>query len=233
VNQSSPITIRDRLGAQLPFKLLLVLLLYPAVYGPYQFLQRHHFFPPTELLPGLVDSRIPFDDRFTWIYLSIYLLMPIGPVLMNTRRQLFPYAAGIILITVLADVVFLFHPTLCPRPNSIEAGPLYRLLIKIDNPFHGFPSLHAAFAIYSGFCAAKLLRMFDRSVYLIAIVWIWVTLILYSTLATKQHTFVDIAAGSALGMTAYFTVFYARLTSNQKPLPASVESEPQTIRPIA
>lgn len=228
MNLSRSKTITDRLRAQLPFKLLLVLLLYPIVYGPYQFLQVHHYFPPTELLPGTIDCRIPFDDRFTWIYLSIYLLMPIGPVILHTRGQLYRYAAGILLISVLADVVFLFHPTFFPRPDSIASGRLYQLLITIDNPFHGFPSLHAAFALYSGLCAAKMLRVFDRSFYLIAIIWIWVTLILYSTLATKQHTFFDIAAGSTLGMAAYFTVFYARFGLNQKTLPSFIESKTQT-----
>jgi len=233
VNLSRYESIIVRLRTQLPFKLILTLLLYPVVYGPYQFLQVHHFFPATELLPGMFDRWIPFDARFTWIYLSIYLLMPIGPVLMKSRGQLYRYAAGILLISVLADAVFIFRPTFCPRPNSIGTGRFYQLLIAIDNPFHGLPSLHAAFALYAGLCATKMLRMFDRRIYLIAITWIWVTLILYSTLATKQHTFLDIAVGSTLGIAIYFAAFYARFSLNQKPLPPFVESKPQIIEPIA
>lgn len=228
------ISISDKLRSQLPFKLLLILLLYPTVYGPYFFLQLHHFFTPTELQPSLIDQWIPFNDRLVWIYLSICLLMPIGPGLMNTREQLFRYAAGIVVISLLADTVFVFHPTFCLRPTSIGTGRLYQTLVAIDNPFHGFPSLHAAFAFYSSLCAWRMLREFSWGFYLNAAIWTWATLILYSTLATKQHTFADIAAGSALGTMVYFIVFSARVTLKEKAPPSLVEPKPsQTIQPVA
>lgn len=216
----------NRLSHQLPLKLLLVLVLYPAVYGPYHFLQLHHFFTPVELRPSLVDLAIPFDQRFVWIYLSVYLMMPIGPVLMNTREQLFRYAGGILLISLLADTVFIFYPTTCPRPTPIGNSRLYQLLVTIDNPFHGFPSLHAAFAVYSALCAWRMLRQFSWRSSADAAVWIWAILILYSTLATKQHMLVDIAVGSALGTTIYFMVFHAVLIPKEKTSPSPLNPKP-------
>jgi hypothetical protein len=228
------ISISDRLRSQLPFKFLLMLLLYPAVYGPYHLLQLHHFFTPTELRPYLIDQWIPFNDRFVWIYLSIYLLMPIGPVLMNTREQLFRYAAGVFLISLLADTVFVFHPTICSRPNPIGTGRLYQFLVGIDNPFHGFPSLHAAFALYSGLCARRMLRGFSWGFYMNAALWTWATLILYSTLATKQHMSADIVVGSVLGTMVYFSVFSTPFILKEKAPSSLVEPRPpQTIQPIA
>lgn len=226
--------INDRMRAELPFKLLLTLLAYPAVFVPYHFLQLHQFFAATELRPGAVDKWVPFDDGFVWIYLSVYLLMPVGPVLMASRQQLFRYAAGVLLISLVADVVFVFHPTICPRHNLFGTGRLYRLLVAIDNPFHGFPSLHAAFALYSGLCASRMLREFGWSFSVNAAVWFWVALILYSTLATKQHMFTDIAAGGVLGTAVYFVVFHTRIVFKEQAAPALVERKPpQTIQPIA
>ncbi|HEX3716962.1 MAG TPA: phosphatase PAP2 family protein [Verrucomicrobiae bacterium] len=233
MNLARPTSISNRLRAKLPFKLLLTLLLYPAVYGPYHFLQLHHFFTPTELRPGLVDQWIPFDDRFVWIYLSVYLLMPIGPILMTTREQLRRYAAGILLISLVADTVFVLHPTICPRPNPVGSGRLYQLLVAIDNPFHGFPSLHAAFAIYSALCAERVLRVLGWRSCMSAAAWTWATLILYSTLATKQHTLADIVFGGVLGTLVYFAVFRAPFVLKEKTSPWLIEPKPsQTIQPI-
>jgi membrane-associated phospholipid phosphatase len=227
-------SLKDRLRSQLPLKFLLTLVLYPVVYGPYLFLQYHHFFPPTELHPTPFDQWIPFDDRLVWIYLSACLLMPIGPVLMITRDQLYRYAAGIVVISVVADVVFVFHPTICPRPNSTATEGLYQCLVAVDQPFHGFPSLHAAFAIYSAFCAWRIFREFDQRHYANVAVGAWAALILYSTLATKQHMLLDIVGGSVLGTSVYFVSFRTLCLLKTKSPPALVEPKPpQSIQPIA
>ena len=142
-----------------------------------------------------------------WVYLSIYLLMPLGPVLMPHWRQLLRYAAGIMLISLLADMIFVFWPTIYPRPGAAETTLAYRLLVRVDNPFHAFPSFHAAFAVYSAFCAGLVRREMRLLAAWEAGVWLWTALILFATLATKQHMFADIVAGSALGGAAFVCVF--------------------------
>jgi membrane-associated phospholipid phosphatase len=197
----------NRLRSELGLKLILILILYPCVYLPYLFLQRRHFFPATTLKFTSLDGLIPFSDRAVWLYLSVYWLMPAGPFLMTGRKQLWRYAAGILLISLLADLVFLFWPTICPRPEVGATNVAYHFLIVMDNPFHAFPSLHAAFAIYAGACATLVFREFTRSRFLSIAVWLWVGLILYATLATKQHGLIDIIAGGALGWGIYMAVF--------------------------
>jgi len=81
------------------------------------------------------------------------------------------------------------------------------MLIGIDNPFHAFPSLHAAFAIFSALCADRVLREMRSNGLWRSCIWIWAGLILFATLATKQHMMADIVAGSILAFGVYLCVF--------------------------
>ena len=203
-------SLAGRLQAELALKLVLLAGLNLWVYGPYLFLQRHHFFPTTNMSPGVFDRWIPFSDHAVWLYFSIYLLMPVGPFLMNDRKQILRYAVGIALISLLANFTFLFWPTICKRPDVEETNAAYQTLTTLDNSFHALPSLHAAFAIYSAQCGSLVLRgLGSRRFWRIGL-WLWAILILWATLATKQHVVVDIIAGSALGLGIYRCVFSQR-----------------------
>jgi len=200
-------SVASRLKSELALKFALLVILNVLVYGPYIYLQQHHFFPAITMRESFVDRLIPFQPQTVWLYLSIYLLMPIGPFLMLRRREILQYAIGIVLIGVTADVVFMFWPTICPRPSVAGDNSTYQTLIAIDNSFHAFPSLHAAFAVYSALCGGSVLRETgSRSIWRISL-WLWVFLILYATLATKQHVITDIIAGSALGFGIYSCAF--------------------------
>jgi membrane-associated phospholipid phosphatase len=204
-------TLTGRLKSGLPLKLILLVALNPLVYVPYLFLQRHPFFPPTGMSASFLDRLVPFSDLAVWPYLSIYLLMPVGPFLMGRRNQILRYAAGIVLISFFADIIFLLRPTLSPRPVVAGTSAAYQMLTAIDNSFHAFPSLHAAFAVYSALCAGLVLRELGSRRILRFGIWIWALMILYATLATKQHVLVDIIAGSGLGLAAHAAVFEQRI----------------------
>lgn len=220
---NSPFSILSRLRACLGLKLVLLVVLNLWVYVPYHFLQRYQFYPGTEIPASILDSLIPFSDHMVWLYLSIYLLMPIGPFLMTGRPQLIRYAVGIALISLLADLVFFFWPTTCPRPVVEAVNPAYRLLVLIDNPFHAFPSLHAAFAVYSALCLELLWRELRGGWFWRGGVWAWTFLILMATLATSQHMIVDLVAGSVLAIGVFYCVVKPRTARvNRKPLPTAV-----------
>jgi hypothetical protein len=198
-----PATLIDRLKSELRLKLLLLVALNVIVWTPYITLQRIHFFQPTVMPLTFADRAIPFMPRAVWIYFSIYALMPIGPFLMNNREQLFRYSKGVVGITAFAAVIFLFWPTICLRPPAPGADPLYRALVSIDQPFHAFPSLHAAFAVYSCLCVIHVGRAVGWSDRFEVGFVAWTALILLATLATRQHVLADIVGGGALGFAAY------------------------------
>jgi membrane-associated phospholipid phosphatase len=213
VNASRAITLQvlaGRLRSELKLKLVIMFVLNLLVYVPYYLLQRHPVFRPTVMRLSFCDRLIPFVDKAVWIYLSIYLLMPIGPYLMTRRQEIRRYAVGVVLIGAIADLIFFFWPTLCPRPATGGATAAYRLLTVIDNPSHAFPSLHAAFAVYSALCAGQVLRELSAHAIWRGAIWFWAFCILVATLLTRQHVIADLAAGAALGFGVHFCVFHRR-----------------------
>jgi len=209
MNKAEPgegVSIPGRLRARLGLKLFLLVFLNLWVYAPYLYLQKHQFFHVTVMPESGLDSLIPFSSGAAWLYLSIYLLMPVGPFLMKERGEILRYAAGIILTGLCANIIFIFWPTACLRPGALETNVAYQFLVTVDNSYHAFPSLHAAFAVYSALCGARMMRELGRPA-VQAGLWLWAGLILYATLATKQHVTADIIAGAALGFAVYACVF--------------------------
>ena len=216
----------ERLRAEFPLKLALLVILNPLVYGPYIWLQHHAYFQTTIVPFSAVDRLIPFSSGMVWLYLSIDLLMPIGPFLMNRRADLLRYSSGVLLISLVADIVFIFWPTACPRPAGAETTGLYGLLVAVDGPSHALPSLHAAFAVYSAACGARVFYELGLHPAWRLALWVWVMLILYATLATKQHMLVDIIAGSALGLGGVWSAWRPRLTFSKARPHSTVLSVP-------
>jgi membrane-associated phospholipid phosphatase len=151
--------------------------------------------------------------------------------LMGKRSQILRYASGIVLISLLADIIFFFSPTSCPRPAAQGTSVAYQTLTAIDNPFNAFPSLHAAFAIYSALCGRLVLREIgSRCIWRVGL-WLWALLILYATLAAKQHVTADIIAGSVLGLGIYAAVFkkWVFIFKHKSPQPVSINAtRPET-----
>lgn len=216
--------VSQRLASELRLKLLLTLLLNLWFYLPYSFLQRFPLFAPTQIPSTPIDLWLPFSDRAVWVYLSLFLLMPIGPLLMCRRAQLIRYGWGIFLIATVSYLVFIVWPTWCPRPNPADTIIAYRLLTALDTPLHAFPSLHAAFAVFSALCATLVLGELRVRFWWRIGVAAWTLLILLATLLTKQHRLADILGGSALGFSVYCSLF-SNWIHNLK-----MKLSPQTVR---
>ena len=158
-------------------------------------LQRVVVFVPHQFVPSRVDDAISFDPRWTLVYQSIYLLLPL-PLLLSiedVRR----YARGFLMMTILSFAIFLVFPVEGPRPDVMVHNRAYDLLITYDRNLNAFPSLHAALAVYT--------LIFLRRLRFFAVLAIGVALMLYATIATKQHYAIDIVAGIVVGIGASYT----------------------------
>jgi len=199
------IKIRTRLGQ----KLLIALFLNGGVYASYFFLQRHPLFPVITLGPGPLDDFIPFHDQWTWFYQSIYLFIPIAPLLMVHEGELRRYTIAVAAITLLASAIFLLCPTAVVRPDASTVGAAYRWLITVDTPLNAFPSLHAAFTVFSALAARRVLHDLQGPGFWQVAIWLWASAIVYSTLATKQHVMIDVVAGAAMGWSIHSLTFHS------------------------
>lgn len=191
------ISIADPRRCRWPTKLWLGSALGIVLYGGYFYLNHHPSRAPVRFSPTAIDTWVGFSPGWTAMYLSLYLMLPVG-WLVNTREELTRYSAGIAGVMATGFVCFLLWPVAGPRPVDGPTDGLYGLLVRWDHPANSFPSLHVALAIYSVCIGIELTAGPTRRVTGAALS-IWAILIAYATLATKQHYWVDLPPGALLG----------------------------------
>jgi len=226
VNQalSALSSLKTRLRAHLGLKLALALGLNLFAFAPYFWLQHNLFFPVTVITESAFDSWLGFAPNAVWIYLSLFLLMPIAPMQMQNRQQLDRYALGVVAMSLSADLIFLFWPTAIVRPPAGAANVLYSVLITWDRPLNAFPSLHAAMAVFSACCCEQIFSRVGRSGLGRLLIWTWALAIIGAMLLTKQHVALDALGGILLGLTSYYWAF-----RNLQPVRKEFSFETETV----
>ncbi len=215
----SPALVR-RVRTLLAPKLWMALGLNLLVCIPYFGLQHVVLRPVTWIPASALDRAIPFSEASVWLYQSLYLFMPVAPMLMDRAGQLRRYALGMIAMSLGANVVFLAFPTAIVRPDPAGAGAVYRTLVHYDAPLNAWPSLHAAFAIFSALCCTAVAREMRLARGWPAAAWLWTLAILYATLATKQHVALDLAGGALLARLASPLAFWPTRVLLPNPSPS-------------
>jgi membrane-associated phospholipid phosphatase len=186
--------------------------------GGYLLIQRHLCRMPISFTPLAIDRWVPFSLAWLDIYQSIYLMVPVA-LLARTRDQLRAFAIGLLGFALVSFAIFILLPVRGPRLADCPTTGMYGMLIQIDLPLNTFPSLHMAAAAYFSCVAIRLTGGRLRQICTVVIP-IWVIIIAYSTLATKQHYAVDVPSGVAIGLAAYWVAW--RKVRRNPPDPTSV-----------
>lgn len=152
------LALSERLKTHLGRKLAMALGLNAFALLPYYRLQHYPVFPVTVMPLTVLDEWIPFNDRAVWLYLSLFLMIPIVPMQMTGRDQLRRYTIGIVAMSLLADVVFLLWPTTVTRPQIETTNIAYQYLTRLVSSNNACPSLHAAAAVFSALCYEQIAR---------------------------------------------------------------------------
>jgi membrane-associated phospholipid phosphatase len=148
-----------------------------------------------------IDAYIPFVPQFVFAYLLYYpwVLLPV-PIL-RSRAEFYHAVSAFSLVQLTASTIFLLFPSYMTRPVVIGDGiahELLRDLYHLDNGCNLIPSLHVAHSM--------LVALFFRALRpkLFPIVAFGTAMISASTVLVKQHYFLDIPAGMALAIVAYY-----------------------------
>lgn len=176
-------------------KAKVALLLAVGIPGPYFLLQ---YFPILQATPApsiFLDGKIPFIPETMWIYQTLYPCLLLVGFSLFRRHDVIRYSWTLLLASVIADFVFLIHPTFVPRPDFAQG--LYGIWTQMERPMNAIPSLHAAFIAISWNYAGAKSRSSMRPAQMLFSVWMIVILI--STIATSQHRWLDLAVGLLLG----------------------------------
>ena len=192
--------IGRRLLAHFWLKSLGITAIMTLFFSAYFRLLRHPWAHVSTIPLTAVDRWIGFQPWALPLYLSLWVYVCAPAVLLDARRELLRYAAGIGGVCAAGLAIFALWPTRIPSMQADYAGhPAFALLRGIDASGNACPSLHVASAVFAALALERVLPglgLGRRSRWLS---WIWCALIVYSTMAVKQHVLIDVACGALLG----------------------------------
>lgn len=163
-------------------------------------LLRHPLFPVTLIPITAVDRSIGFEPWSLVPYVSLWLYISCAPMLLGSRRQYWLYASSAVVLAAVGFTLFLFWPTAVPaQALDWSRYPYIAFLKSVDAAGNACPSLHVAYAVLTVLWLQRLLEEIGAPGWLRLLNWAWCAVIAYSTLATKQHLALDVAAGALLG----------------------------------
>lgn len=192
--------IGRRLITLMPYKALGTTVFMTVFFIVYLHLLHHPIFHVTLMPLTPIDHWIGFEPWSLSIYLTLWVYVSLPPALIRSKRVLFAYGAAIGMVCLIGLIIFWLWPTVVPAPQIDWAQfPGFDALKNVDGTGNACPSLHVATAVFSGFWLHRLLRLIRVPTWLLIFNALWCAAIVYSTMATKQHVFLDAAAGVVLG----------------------------------
>ena len=147
-----------------------------------------------------LDLLIPVDPRALPLYFSLWVYVSIAPALLRNGSELVRFGLGTLVLSAIGLVIFLVWPTTTPDFGiDWSHYPSMAFLKTVDVSANACPSLHVAFAVFTGIWLDRLLREIGLGMTVRTVNLLWCLGILYSTLAVRQHVLLDVLAGAALG----------------------------------
>lgn len=148
-----------------------------------------------------IDALIPLRTEWIIVYVLAYLQWAIGFIAAAKERNVICYRilGGELIAKFFCLLCFILLPATIERPEIVGNAPwdhLTRIIYSIDTPDCLFPSLHCLES-YICFRGATLSEKLPR--WYAWAMGIFTLLVFASTVLVKQHFFVDIIAGIAVG----------------------------------
>jgi len=170
-------------------------------FAGYFHLLRHPAQPAVEMPLTAIDRWIQFQPWAVWPYFSLWVYVTLSPALMPTARDLIRYGWWIGALCMTGLACFYLWPTSVPHQVvTIESHAGFDVLRGVDAAGNACPSLHVAAAAFTALWLDRLLRDLAQPRWLRLANPLWFALIVWSTLAIKQHVWWDVAAGLALAL---------------------------------
>jgi len=169
-------------------------------FAAYFWVLNHPQGPVTVMPLTFMDRLVGFQPAALPLYLSLWVYVSLGPALIARGRELLSYGVAAAALSVIGLGLFALWPTAVP-PADVDWSrhPAFAFLKAADASGNACPSLHVAFAVFTAFWLARLLRQLGAGAPARTANWLWCLGILWSTVATRQHVALDVLAGAALG----------------------------------
>jgi membrane-associated phospholipid phosphatase len=143
------------------------------------------------------ELNVPFVPEFMLVYLSMYVLFAMPPLLLQVA-ELTALGKQLIAGTLLSGLIFMLLPAKLGFARQVPEGgffeALYSNLFAVDMPHNMVPSLHV---VFSALILLALAGSTTNQSY--KLFWYgWLLVICASTMLVHQHHLMDVIAGLAL-----------------------------------
>jgi PAP2 superfamily len=163
--------------------------------------QRHPSHAPLLMPMTALDAMIPFQPAALLAYVTVWIYIGVGPGLQRTVREFIVYGTWLSAMCVSGLTIFYLWPTRVPSLVAVTHGfPGFATLRRIDEAGNACPSMHVAVAVFTVVRVDEIMRAMRIPWPMRVANATWFALIVYSTLATKQHVVLDVVAGALLGL---------------------------------
>jgi membrane-associated phospholipid phosphatase len=168
----------------------------------YLYLLKNPYFTIIQMPFTLVDNWVGFQPNYLYFYLSLWVYVSLVPALMKNQKELIYYGVYIGTLCMIGVGVYTLFPTAVPQYTiDLQQYPQFSMLKTIDTAGNAFPSLHVATAFFSAFWFDYHLKQMNGNTGVRVMSALWCLGIIYSTMAIKQHLFLDVVGGLVLGGT--------------------------------
>ncbi|MFT3760291.1 phosphatase PAP2 family protein [Thauera sp.] len=148
-----------------------------------------------------VDRWVPFTELALPVYVSLWLYVSLMPALLGSFRALLYFGFWVAALCLFCLSIFWLFPTEVPAAGIDWAlYPSMALIKGIDAGGNACPSLHVASAVFVACWFQRMLYGMKAPPALHRLNWAVCLLIVWSTMATRQHVVLDVVAGAAIGL---------------------------------
>jgi membrane-associated phospholipid phosphatase len=172
-----------------------VLLLWLLIYGGANWITGLHGYRAS--LQTQLDSMLPFLPAAVIVYLSLFPMLWLSPLVLRSPDQLRLFARALAIVIVTSGVGLILVPAepIDAHPTETHAfRTAFQFADRLNLTHNYFPSLHVAMAMTCAVCYGRLVAPHVAIVF-----WLWAGAIALATLLTRQHYVVDVLVGGALG----------------------------------
>lgn len=166
----------------------------------YFWAMRHPLGAVTVMPVTWVDELIGFQPLSFPLYVFLWFYISLGTALAKDLRELASFGVASLGMSVVGLTVYVLWPTRAPDFGiDWSLYPSMQFLKRVDVAGNAFPSLHAAFCVFTAAVLHAQLRAVHAARWPRACNLLLCLGILYSTMATRQHVALDVVAGVVLG----------------------------------
>lgn len=160
-----------------------------------------HPLRPAIVMPVIaLDDWIPFSAAAFPVYVSLWVYVSLPPALLGSLRSLLWFGGWIAALCLFCLGIFWLLPTAVPvAAIDWQQYPQMALIKGMDAGGNACPSLHVGSAIFSACWLQRLCREMQAPRLLAVLSWLGCALIVWSTVATRQHVVLDVVAGGVVG----------------------------------